>query len=116
MALMFDRATQRSLVPFPQQLERLDEARRARYREQLAFYDGQQWPGRARRGERRLTFNYGRAFVDKITSYLMTGAQVQIEAPDGDTPAGRARARKAELRLRAIESQIGMGQLDFETE
>lgn len=110
------RARAEALVPLPRQLERMDEERRGRYRDLLEFYEGRQWPGRARRGERRLTFNYGRAFVDKITSYLMTGATVQVEAEDAETEAGRTRARAAELRMRAVEAELGLGQLDYETE
>ncbi|MBK6320295.1 MAG: hypothetical protein IPF51_16325 [Dehalococcoidia bacterium] len=44
---------------------------------------GRQWPGRARRGE-RLTFNYAKAFVDKVTSYLLNGSSIQVEG--GETP------------------------------
>ena len=87
-----------------------------RYRDNLDFYEGRQWPGRARRGERRLTFNYAKAFADKITGYLLTGLSVQVEARDGDTAAGRDRARAAELALREVEATNGLSQLDFETE
>ena len=103
-------------LPLPVQLRRLDEERLRRYRDHLAFYQGSQWPGRARRNERRLTFNYARAFVDKIASYLLTGAGIQVEARDGDTSAGRERARTAERALREVESLNGLAQLDFETE
>ncbi|MBI5949046.1 MAG: phage portal protein [Chloroflexi bacterium] len=94
----------------------MDEDRLRRYRDNLDFYEGRQWQGRARRGERRLTFNYARAFVDKITSYLLEGASIQVEARDGDSPEGRARARAAETALREVESANGLAQLDFETE
>ena len=70
----------------------------------------------ARRGERRLTFNYTRALVEKVTSYLVNGQAVQVEARDGDTAAGRSRAREAERLLRQVESANGLAQLDFETE
>jgi hypothetical protein len=94
----------------------MDEDRMRRYRDNLAFYGGSQWEGRARRGERRLTFNYARAFVDKVTSYLLNGQAVQIEARDGDTAAGRERARAAERALREVEAHNALAQLDFETE
>ena len=103
-------------APLPQRLPRMDEDRMRRYRDNLAFYEGTQWLGRARRGERRLTFNYAKAFADKVTSYLLTGLSVQVEARDGDTAAGRERARRAELALREVESANALAQLDFETE
>lgn len=100
----------------PVLLERMDEERLRGYRDNLAFYGGSQWQGRARRGERRLTFNYAKALVDKVTSYLLNGQSVQLEAADGDTEAGRARVRTAEVALRSVESANGLAQLDFETE
>lgn len=109
-------ARRRPEPPFPVTLQRMDEDRLRRYRDNLDFYEGRQWQGRARRGERRLTFNYARAFVDKITSYLLEGASIQVEARDGDSPEGRARARAAETALREVESANGLAQLDFETE
>ena len=102
--------------PLPVLLRRRDEDRLRAYRDNLDFYAGNQWPGRARRGERRLTFNYARALVEKVTSYLLNGQSVQVEARDGDTPAGRDRARAAERRLREVESRNALAQLDFETE
>jgi hypothetical protein len=102
--------------PLPVLLERTDEERLRCYRDNLAFYNGSQWPGRARRGERRLTFNYAKALVDKVTSYLLNGQTVQLEAPDGDSEAGRVRVRTAEQALRAVESANALAQLDFETE
>ena len=110
------RATAPAEPPLPVQLQRIDEDRLRRYRENLAFYNGSQWTGRARRGERRLTFNYAKAIVDKVTSYLLNGQSVQLEARDGDTPAGRDRIRAAERALREVESANGLAQLDFETE
>jgi hypothetical protein len=94
----------------------MDEDRRRRYRDNLAFYEGRQWEGRARRNEKRLTFNYAKAFVDKVTSYLLNGQSVQLDARDGDTPAGRERIRAAERALREVESANALAQLDFETE
>lgn len=103
-------------LPLPAALERMDAARLRRYAEYLAFYDGSHWQGRARRGERRLTFNYARAFVDKVASYLLTGLAVQVEPADPDDPAARARAVEAERALRRVEADQGLAQLDFETE
>ncbi|MEO6398291.1 MAG: phage portal protein, partial [Tepidiformaceae bacterium] len=103
-------------LPLPAQLRRRDEERLRRYRENLDFYEGRQWLGRARKGERRLTFNYAKAFVDKVTSYLLTGNSIQVEARDGATTAGRERARTAERALREVEAANALAQLDFETE
>ncbi len=101
-------------TPLPLQLQHLDHDRLSRYRENLAFYEGRQWPGRARRGERRLTFNYAKAFVDKVTSYLLNGSSIQLEG--GDSPEGRARAAGAERALREAAALNGLAQLDYETE
>ncbi|GIW14573.1 MAG: hypothetical protein KatS3mg063_0426 [Tepidiforma sp.] len=101
-------------VPLPLQLRQLDHDRMARYRENLAFYQGRHWTGRGRRGERRLTFNYARAIVDKVTGYLLAGAAVQVVGDD--SPAGIERARAAEQALRRVEAANGLSQLDFETE
>ncbi|GBD19270.1 hypothetical protein HRbin27_01776 [bacterium HR27] len=49
-----------------------DRARWARYRESLAFWEGRQWPDRPRPGETRLTLNYARALVRKVTSVLFS--------------------------------------------
>ena len=98
--------------PLPVLLQQLDNGRRARYRENLRFYEGDQWPGRARRGERRLTFNYARALIDKVTSYLLGGSSVQMEG--GEEYA--ARARECERALRVVEQANGLTQLDYETE
>lgn len=103
-----------SEAPLPIQLQQLDHDRLSRYRDNLAFYEGRQWPGRARRGERRLTFNYAKAFVDKATSFLLTGATLQLEG--GESAEGRSRAAAAERALREVESANALAQLDYETE
>src|SRR5438477_377210 len=65
-----------------------DGARRARYAEYLAVYEGAQWEGLPRPGERRLVFNYARAFVKKAASYLV-GKPVRVV-----TRHGRGRGSK----------------------
>ncbi len=105
-----------SETPLPVRLQRMDESRRLAYRQALEFYGGRQWTGVARRGERRLTFNYAKAFVEKVTSYLLLGSAIQVETRDGSEPAARERARQAELALRDVEAVNGLAQLDFETE
>ena len=103
-------------TPFPLQLRALDQDRLRRYREHLAFYEGDQWAGRARRGERRLVLNYARAFVDKITSYLFEGQALQVRPRDPLDRAAADRARAAEQAWRAVEAANGLERLDFETE
>jgi hypothetical protein len=102
-------------VPFPQKLARLDQERLRAYRENLAFYQGLQWPGPSRRRERRLIFNYSRVFVDKLTSYLMSGLTIAVEPWDSSVGAGE-RARRAEEALREVRDQNYLEQLDFDTE
>ena len=73
-------------LPLPQLVARMDADRLRRYREHLDFYHGRQWTGTARRRERRLTFNYARAVVDKAASYLKTGLDFAVD-PVADTPS-----------------------------
>lgn len=103
-------------LPLPRRLQQMDDARLRAYRDNLAFYQGRQWLGRPRPGERRLTFNYAKALVEKVTSYLLNGQTIQVEARDGDTGAGRERARAAERALREVEAANAVAQLDYETE
>ncbi len=97
------------------QLNRLDTDRLKAYRELLDFYHGRQWSGRERRGEKRLTFNYSKVFIDKITSYLMSGISFVVEA-DEDSAEARARARRAETALNQVYEENNLEQLDLETE
>ena len=85
----------------PVQLARLDIDRIKGYKELLDFYQGRQWEGRERRGERRLVFNYARVFIDKITSYLMSGMNFAVDAAE-DSDEARARAQKAEAALNRV--------------
>ena len=65
-----------------------DAQRVARYADYLRFYEGDQWPDAARAGERRLTVNYARVFIQKQASYLL-GRGVRVEAMGSglDSPA-----------------------------
>jgi hypothetical protein len=85
------------------------------YQELLDFYNGKQWFGRERAGEKRLTFNYAKIFVDKMTSYLMSGINFTVEALE-DTPEARARAVEAEKSLSRVYEANNLLQLDLETE
>ena len=99
----------------PQQISRMDSERLRSYRQNLDFYSGQQWPGSPRRGERRLTVNYAKAFTEKVTSYLMGGLSFAVD-PLQDTPEARQRARRSEQALRGVYAANSLEQLDFDTE
>lgn len=63
----------------PSQLDTRDIDRLQSYRELLNFYHGQHWEGYPRYGETRLTFNYAKVIIDKITSYLMSGLTFAVD-------------------------------------
>jgi hypothetical protein len=96
-------------------INRLDSARLRAYRENLAFYRGEQWPGSQRRRERRLVFNYAKAIIDKTTSYLMSGLSFVIDPVDGSAEAAE-RARRSEAALRSVHDANNLAQLDFDSE
>ena len=97
------------------QLNRQDIDRLRGYRERLDFYHGRQWEGRERRGEKRLTFNYAKVFIDKVTSYLMSGVNLAVDAIE-DSDEAEAKARKAEAALHQVYEENNLEQLDLETE
>jgi len=99
----------------PVDLKRQDSERLKRYRELLDFYHGLHWEGRARRGDKRLTFNYAKVFIDKVASYLMSGVHFTVE-PSDDSDKSRKEALKTEAALSRIYDQNNLEQLDFETE
>ena len=98
-----------------QQMARMDWDRLRAYRENLDFYNGLQWQGYARRRERRLTFNYAKVFIDKVTSYLMSGLNFVVEPEDSSEEAWE-RAKMAEQALHRIYEENNLEQLDFDTE
>ena len=100
----------------PQQLARLDATRLRAYAENLAFYQGEQWPDNRRsRRERRLVFNYAKALIEKTTSYLMTGLNFAVDPAD-DSPGARETARRSEKALLDVYEANQLAQLDFDTE
>lgn len=104
-------------VPLPRLIARMDADRLRRYREYLDFYQGRQWGAPPRRRERQLTFNYARALVEKVTSYLMTGMDFAVDPPpDTDPAAARALAARTEAALRRVWEDNALDLLDFETE
>ncbi|MDP2932029.1 MAG: phage portal protein [Chloroflexota bacterium] len=96
-------------------LNQRDTERIRGYKELLDFYHGVHWAGREKWGEKRLTFNYARVFIDKITSYLMSGVSVVVE-PGGDSAESAASARRAEAALHRVYEDNNLEQLDLETE
>ena len=97
------------------QLRDTDAARFSRYRTYLDFYNGSQWAEARRPGERRLTVNYGRAFVQKGASYLM-GKPVKFElvpARRGDAQAERD-AFEAQQFLEGVWDDNGLALADYE--
>ena len=97
------------------QIATRDQDRVRAYQEFLDFYQGKQWPGRERWGEKRLTFNYSKVFIDKLVSYLMSGVNYTVESISSDAK-DRAFAETAEKSLAVIYEANGLEQLDFETE
>jgi len=102
-------------ISLPQQLGRKDFQRLRAYRENLDFYNGLQWLGNQRRGERRITINYAKAFVEKATSYLISGLNFAVDPVDDSTEA-KERARRAEEALYEVYGGNNLEQLDFDTE
>jgi hypothetical protein len=98
-----------------EQIARMEGKRLRDYRENLAFYRGQQWPAGYRRRERRLVFNYAKALIDKTASYLMNGLSFVVDEADGSDEA-KERARRAEAALREVYEANSMAQLDFDSE
>jgi len=99
----------------PTQLARQDIDRLKKYKELLDFYYGQHWEGYAKRGEKRLTFNYTKVVIDKATSYLMSGINFAVDAVENSDEA-RENARRAESALYQVYEDNNLEQLDFETE
>ena len=80
----------------------------------LDFYHGRQWPS-IRREDKRLTFNYAAAVVDKLTAYLMNGLSVRAVSLDGSAGSKAAPARAQHL-LDKARSYNNLDRLDYETE
>ena len=99
----------------PAELARCDIDRLRGYNELLDFYHGLHWEGRERRGEKRLTFNYAKVVIEKVTSYLMSGVNFAVD-PIEDSDEARDRARKAEDTLYQVYQDNSLEQLDFDTE
>lgn len=97
-----------------QQMSQRDSDRLRRYRENLDFYEGRQWTD-VRRRDRRLTFNYARAVIEKAASYTMSAPVVVVDPADA-SPEAAERARRAEQAVREVYEANALDQLDFDNE
>ena len=97
------------------QISRMDSSRIKAYQDNLHFYQGTQWEGRAGRGEKRLTFNYAKVSIDKLTSYLMSSINFAIDPLTGDDSA-KDNAHQAEDALYQVYQENNLDMLDFDTE
>jgi hypothetical protein len=89
------------------ELNQLDQDRFRRYQENLDFYNGVQWQGQSK--QRRLTFNYAKVFIDKLTSYLLSGISF-IAFGDEE------KVKRAEDAIAKASGQNHLDALDYDTE
>ncbi len=90
-----------------------DADRFARYADLRAFYDGDQWLGRAQRHETRLVFNYARSLIRKTSSYVFPAPVRFSVTPDTDSADARDAANRVERLLAATISTLQLDQLDL---
>jgi hypothetical protein len=86
-----------------------DRERVARYVRAASFAAGEQWEGRARRQETRLTINYARALIRKTASYTFP-APARFAVDSGDA----ATAALAERLLDEVATRLDLDQLDLD--
>lgn len=87
-----------------------DRARFARYEAATDFFSGEQWAQRRKPGETRLTLNYARALLRKVSAYVFP-AEARFSVPvEGD----QAIANRAERVLAETLARNGLAQLDGE--
>jgi len=91
-----------------------DRERFARYAEALAFYRGEQWLGRPRWGEPRLTFNYARALLRKVAAYVFPAPATFTVPLPPDATAGEETANRAERVLADLIGELDLARLDVE--
>jgi len=97
------------------ELNKKDLDRRQNYARYLTFYGGQQWERPERQGEKHLTFNYAKVFVDKITSYLLHDVSIAID-PISDTEEAINQASEAEKAISLVADLNDLEMLDHDTE
>lgn len=86
-----------------------DRDRFRRYREARAFEAGDQWLGRPRPGETRLTVNYARTLVRKVAAYVFP-APATFAVPAGDERLGN----RAEVALGRAIAVNNLARLDVD--
>lgn len=107
----------------PQQLRTRDRQRLRDYADNLRFYNGAQWLNdwsastTKQRRDRRLTMNYAKANVQKVTSYLMGDIAFAVD-PDTSSPsaAQTAHAQEVEDALYTVHRDNALAELDYATE
>ncbi|MFH1662315.1 MAG: phage portal protein [Chloroflexota bacterium] len=99
----------------PMQLNNRELDRFKRYKELLDFYHGRHWLGNAGRGDKQLTFNYAKTIIDKVSSYVMSGAHNTVVALE-DSDEAEQEAKKAEAALQQVYQENNLEQLDLDTE
>ncbi len=91
----------------------VDHDRFARYADLRAFFDSDQWTGRAQRYETRLVFNYARSLIRKTSSYVFPAPVRYSVIPDNDTKPARDHANRAERLLAATVASLNLDRLDL---
>ena len=92
-----------------------DASRRKDYSKFLNLYNGDQWQGRARRGEKRLTFNYIKTAIDKMTSYLTDNMTIAVD-PQLNSTTVTERAQNAETVIARLMAALSLPSLIYNTE
>ena len=109
----------------PQSLAQLDRDRFSSYKNNLDFYNGQQWVASEARQtrNRQLVFNYAKVAVDKLTSYLMEGLNFAcdpildlVKDETSNIKNQKDIARKAEQVIYEVYQANNLQELDYETE
>jgi hypothetical protein len=90
-----------------------DHDRFARYADFRAFFDGDQWTGRAQRHETRLVFNYARSLIRKTSSYVFPAPIRYSVLSDNDTTPARDHANHVERLLAATITSLDLDRLDL---
>lgn len=103
-------------VPFPQSLRNRDAARLKAYADHLKFYkaDGNaQWLDTRTGRQRKLTLNYTKTLIDKVSSYVMSGLNFAVDPADG---YAQAAAQATENAIYRVYQDNDLELLDLETE
>lgn len=96
-------------------LRDLDAQRKRDYKNNLDFYEAKQWKGSPRLRERRITYNYAKAIIDKVSTYMMTDLELQVTDLTGQQGDGQeAVAVEKALSLAFEQNEIQL--LDLEAE